>query len=60
MKLIAGEVVAVEVDGNKLTVKIEDASKGDIVSGRVQNVMQGDTYSVGQICDFNRNDLKEA
>ena len=59
MKLTAGEVVSVEVDGNKLTVKIEDASKGDVVSGRIEKVLEGTTYSVGQICEFDRNDLKE-
>ncbi|HEY9679918.1 MAG TPA: hypothetical protein V6C76_18085 [Drouetiella sp.] len=60
MKLTAGEIVTIEIDGNVLKLKIEDASKGDIISGRVESVLSGDVYSVGQICDFERTQIQTA
>lgn len=58
MKLIAGETVTIEIDGNQVSVKIEDASKGDVVSGRVENVLRGDHYTVGQVYEFDRSKLQ--
>ncbi len=58
MKLIAGETVTIEIDNDLLKLKIEDASKGDVLSGRVESVLRGETYTVGQICEFDRAKLR--
>lgn len=57
--MLAGEIVTIEIDGNVLKVKIEDASKSDFISGRVESVESGETYTVGQVCEFERAAVKE-
>lgn len=56
--MLAGEIVTVEIDGNVLKVKLEDASKSESISGRVESVVSGKTYSVGQVCQFDRSQVK--
>jgi hypothetical protein len=58
MKFTAGETVTIEIENDILEVKIEDASKGDVVSGRVENVLRGQTYKVGEVYEFDRANLK--
>ena len=58
MKFTAGETVKLEVNGETLTIKIEDASKGDTVTGKVEDVLQSHSYKVGEICEFERAKIK--
>ena len=58
MKFTAGETVTIEMENDILEVKIEDASKGDVVSARVENVLRGQTYKVGEVYEFDRANLK--
>ena len=59
MKFTAGETVKIEVDGEVVTIKIEDASKGESISGKVESVSsQSSKYSVGEICEFDRAKIK--
>jgi hypothetical protein len=58
MKFTAGETVTIEIENEVLTLKIEDASKGDVVSGRVESVLSGQTYKVGEVYEFDRANVK--
>lgn len=60
MKFTAGETVTIAVGDAVLVVKVEDASKGDTLSARVEEVHSGSGYTVGQICDFDRSNIQEA
>lgn len=59
MKFTAGETVTIEVDGETLTIKIEDASKGEVVSGKVENFLRSQTYKIGEVYEFERAKIKE-
>ncbi len=58
MKFTAGDTVTISVKGVTLVVKIEDASKGESISARIEEVPAGTTgYHPGQICEFSRDDI---
>ncbi len=57
-QLTAGEVVTFTVDGVSITAKIEDASKGDVFSAKVQTTTPpSEVYRVDGVYEFNRNIL---
>lgn len=58
MRFTAGETLTVKIDQAKLVVKIEDASKSNVVSARVEAIKAGgDGYKVGQVYQFDRDAL---
>jgi hypothetical protein len=61
MKFTTGETVTIHTADSVLVIKVEDASKGDKISARVESVERsGEHYTVGQIYDFNRDDIKDS
>ena len=57
-QLTAGEVITFTVDGTTITGKVEDASKGDVFSAKVQEVVpESAAYHVDGVYEFSRNVL---
>ena len=61
MKFTAGETLTIIVQDVTLLIKVEDASKGDVISARVEEVKSGGgSYQPGQVYEFNRSGIIEA
>ena len=60
MKFTAGETTTVRIGDATLMIKIEDASKGETISARVEEVKSGSGYQAGQIYEFSRAEIQEA
>jgi len=56
MKLIAGETITFDTPNGSLAVKIEDASKGDVFSGKVV-ASEDEAYAVEGVYEFDRASL---
>ncbi len=52
-KLNAGETVSLEIDNFQLKVKIEDASKSEYISAKVED-STSPNYPIGSIHEFDR------
>ena len=59
MKIHAADTVTIALSDVTLTVRVEDASKGDVISGKVETVSgESQTYKVGGVYEFPREALK--
>jgi len=57
-QLTAGDVITFTVDGVSMTGKVEDASKGDVFSAKLQQVEpQSAIYHVDGVYEFSRDVL---
>lgn len=54
---IAGETITLTIDGAAILVKVEDASKSEAISARVE-ASDSQDYHVGQIYEFSRDLLR--
>lgn len=54
---IAGETITLTINGTAISVKVEDASKSEAISARVEDSNSPD-YHVGQIYEFSRDLLR--
>ena len=54
------DIVTVKTSDGTFKVKVEDASKGDVIGGRVEAVLSGDSpLQVGSVAEFRREDVQE-
>lgn len=60
MKFTAGDTRTIHANNAVLVVKIEDASKGDSVSFRVERVQSGENFQEGQVYQLDRKEIQEA
>lgn len=56
MSFVAGQTVTISTPQGKLTVKIEDASKGDVILAKVEQ--GGGGYQAGQVHEFRRDEIE--
>lgn len=56
-QVTAGDVITLTIDGHTLEAKVEDASKSEAISVKIESSNSPD-YRAGQIVDFNRDVLK--
>ena len=57
-QLTAGEVISFTIDGIRITGKVEDASKGDVFSAKVQQAEpENASYHVDGVYEFSRSVL---
>jgi hypothetical protein len=60
MKFTVGDDATIETAQMKLRVKVEDASKGDIIMGKLESILSGNPppgYEIGKVYEFKRSDI---
>ncbi len=57
-QVTAGELITLNIDNQKVTIKVEDASKSDFISGKVES-SSSKGYKEGNVYEFNRDLLND-
>ncbi|WP_113635637.1 hypothetical protein [Nubsella zeaxanthinifaciens] len=57
-KVTAGELITLNIGNQKITIKVEDASKSDFISGKVES-SSSESYKEGNVYEFNRDLLND-
>jgi dihydroxyacid dehydratase/phosphogluconate dehydratase len=55
-KVHAGDIITIEIEGQLLTAKVEDASKSETIMAKVES-SQASRFTVGTVYEFARNCL---
>lgn len=58
MKVNVADVITVRSAEGAYELRVEDASKGDVISGKIVKVIEG-SYQVGQVHEFSRDAIEE-
>lgn len=53
-RIIAGQQLTLTIDTHTVQVKVEDASKSDAISAKVES-SDSETYRIGNVYDFDRS-----
>jgi hypothetical protein len=57
-KVTAGELITLNIENQEVTIKVEDASKSDFISGKVES-SSSENYKEGNVYEFDRSLLTE-